>query len=173
MPDNAPDNAIDSILDQIIRREGGFSDDPIDRGGATKFGITIRTLRAWRGGRVSVDDVRRLTRGEARAIYRSQYVDKPRFNRIRDKRLLEQVVDYGVNSGPKTATKDLQQAAGTAADGIIGPNTLRAVNRAEARALGNKLAVARAKRLGRIVKRDPSQLRFLNGWLNRALSFVA
>ncbi len=166
-------DAIGAMLDNIIRREGGFTNDPVDSGGATKFGITIKTLRAWRRGRVSVDDVRHLTKAEARDIYRSQYVEKPRFDRIRDERLREQVVDYGVNSGPPTAAKDLQAAAGSGVDGIVGPKTLRAVNRADARSLGNKLAVARAKRLGRIVKRKPSQLRFLNGWLNRALSFVS
>jgi len=60
-------------LDFVLAREGGYVDDPRDPGGATNLGITIATLRAWRGRHVTADDVRNLTRAEAGRIYRSWY----------------------------------------------------------------------------------------------------
>ena len=118
-----PDAGFDVILDEIIRREGGFVNDPADRGGATKYGITIGVLRKWRSTTVTVDDVRALTKPEAKEIYRARYILAPRFDRIKDADLRGQVVDYGVNSGPGTAARDLQRAP----DGIIGPKSLNAV----------------------------------------------
>ena len=74
----------DQILDDVIRREGSYVHDPQDRGGPTKYGITQRTLRAWRGQAVTAEDVRQVTRDEARAIYRRRYVDDPGFARLPD-----------------------------------------------------------------------------------------
>jgi len=36
---------IRAIARDIVRREGGFVDDPDDPGGATKHGVTLHTLR--------------------------------------------------------------------------------------------------------------------------------
>ena len=33
------------IATEIVAREGGFVDDPDDPGGATKYGVTIHTMR--------------------------------------------------------------------------------------------------------------------------------
>lgn len=63
--------SVEAIADEIIAREGGFVNDPDDPGGATKHGVTIHTLRRLgldldRDGRVTVADVRRVTRATAR-----------------------------------------------------------------------------------------------------------
>jgi lysozyme family protein len=39
---------IEEMTAEIVRREGGFVNDPDDQGGATKYGVTIHTLRALR-----------------------------------------------------------------------------------------------------------------------------
>ena len=59
----------------VLASEGGFVNNPADPGGATNLGITIATLRAYRGRAVSVDDVRKLGKDEAGAIYRAHYWD--------------------------------------------------------------------------------------------------
>ena len=163
---------INRMLDDVIRREGGYVHDPVDRGGPTKYGITQRTLRAWRGQVVTVADVRRLTRDEARAIYQRRYVDAPGFATLPDP-LRAQVVDDGVLSGPRQATGDLQQAIGNVTvDGQLGPKTRAALRRRGVAVVHARLIQVRAQRIGRIVQRAPSQARFLNGWLTRITAFA-
>ncbi len=163
---------IDQILDEVIRREGGYVHDPVDRGGPTKYGITKRTLRAWRGQSVTADDVQRLTKTEARAIYRRRYVDDPGFARLPDP-LRAQVVDDGVLSGPRQAVKDLQRAiGGVTVDGRLGPKTRAALRQQGVAAVHARLIQVRAARIGRIVQRAPAQVRFLRGWLTRITAFA-
>ena len=163
---------VDQILDDLIRREGGYVHDPADRGGPTKYGITQRTLRAWRGQPVTAADVRRLTRDEARAIYQRRYVAAPGFATLPDP-LRAQVIDDAVLSGSHQAVKDLQRAiGGVTVDGQLGPTTRATLVLAGARLVHAQLIQARAVRIGRIVQRDPTQARFLAGWLTRITAFA-
>ena len=163
---------LDQLLTEVIRREGGYVHDPADRGGPTKYGITQRTLRAWRGQAVTADDVRRLTTDEARTIYRRRYVDDPGFARLPDP-LRAQVVDNGVLSGPRQAVKDLQRAiGGVTVDGQLGPQTRAALRQRGVAAVHARLIQVRASRIGRIVQRRPEQARFLTGWLTRITAFA-
>ena len=163
---------IDQILADVIRREGGYVHDPADRGGPTHYGITQRTLRAWRGQAVTAKDVRRLTRDEARAIYQRRYVDEPGFATLPDP-LRAQVVDDGVLSGPRQAVKDLQRAiGGVTVDGRLGPQTRAAFARRGVAVVHAQLIQVRAARIGRIVQRRPEQARFLTGWLARITAFA-
>ncbi len=110
----------------ILRHEGGFVNHPADPGGATKYGITRRTLKRWRGKPVSVTDVRRLTKHEAGEIYHAWYWrliwgdDLPAGVDLA-------VFDHAVNSGWKRAVKALQRVVGTRVDGFVGPKTLAAI----------------------------------------------
>ena len=56
----------------VFAREGGYSNDPRDPGGATNHGITIATLQAWRGRAVTPLDVQQLGRAEAARIYHAK-----------------------------------------------------------------------------------------------------
>jgi lysozyme family protein len=155
------------IIDEIIRREGGFVNHVADRGGATNYGITIGTLSAWRGKQVTVNDVRNLTLAEAKKIYEHQYIIQPNFHRIENAFLREVVVDAGVHSGTRTSARWLQRAVGVTADGIIGPITLAAVNRADSRSVAAKCLAHRVRFLGNLITRDRSQAAFAAGWANR------
>lgn len=57
-----------ACMAEIFAHEGGYVDHPKDPGGATNMGITIGTLREWRGGPVTKDDVRSMTKREAKTI---------------------------------------------------------------------------------------------------------
>ena len=163
---------IDQMLNDVLRREGGYVHDPADRGGPTHYGITQRTLRAWRGQLVTAADVRDLTTAEAKAIYRRRYVEDPGFATLPDP-LRTQVIDTAVLSGPRQAVKDVQRAiGGVTVDGQLGPQTRAAIDAAGARAVHARLIQTRTVRLARIVQRDPSQARFLAGWLTRATAFA-
>ena len=158
---------IDKIITDVIKREGEATNDPTDKGGRTQFGISERNNpEAWLDGKV--------TEKEAREIYEKKYVVFPGFDRIDDVKLREQLVDFGVLSGPQKAIMELQQILQVDVDGVIGPQTLDALEKDffRIRIISNSLAVARIKMFVRIVKRDPSQLKYLAGWVNRASEFI-
>jgi lysozyme family protein len=118
------------IMDEIFRHEGGYVDHPRDPGGATNMGITIGTLRDWRGKAVTKDDVRRLTKDEARTIYRKRYWDAVCGDELPSGVDLC-AMDSAVNSGPSRGARWLQRAVGADADGQIGTKTLSAADAAD------------------------------------------
>lgn len=141
----------DQILAGILQREGGFVNDPVDRGRCTNMGITIGTLREWRRQPVTCDDVRRLTEAEAREIYRARYL-RP-FDGI-DAAIKPQVVDIAVNAGVSRA------------------RTLLALAHQSDKPVGTALTIERLKHYARIVRADPTQSRFIVGWVSRACEFL-
>ena len=166
---------IHTYIERLFEREGYFSNHAADKGGATAWGITRATLAFWRKHVVSVEEVKALTQAEAAAIYRALYFDNHRIGLLPDE-VEEQVFDFGVNSGPQVAIQALQECLSIKADGAIGPTTVAATLVAcrpdGGRALNRKLAVWRAMMIARIVRRDPSQVAFLAGWLRRTLDFI-
>lgn len=139
---------VDELLDEIIRREGGFVDDPADLGGATKYGITARTLADARKGDVTRDDVRTLTEAEARAIYRTNYV-RPFDEYSTDPALLGLLVDSAVQHG-------VSRVKGWVAQGA----TYNAVLR------------RRIEFYGEIITARPANAKFAKGWMRRIGEFI-
>ena len=82
------------------------------------------------------------------------------------------MVDWSVNSGPQLATAELQRIVGATPDGKFGSKTLVALLAIDDRSLTNLLVAARIRMIGRIVQKRPSQLKFVCGWLQRALEFL-
>ena len=129
---------VDEIADEIIVREGGFVNDPDDPGGATKFGVTIHTMRrlglALTGdGAVTEADVRALSHDQARRIFVDHYFHAPRISDLPDI-LHATVFDMQVNAGVQ-AVRLLQRLVARmgfpcAVDGKIGPKTTAAVQAA-------------------------------------------
>lgn len=101
-------SGIDAIIEGIIGREGGYANDPKDAGGETMWGVTVATARA--AGYAGA--MRDMPRSTAVRIYRKQYVEAPGFDRIAAlcPPVGEELVDTGVNMGPKVAGKFLQRA---------------------------------------------------------------
>jgi lysozyme family protein len=158
------------VVDVILSHEGHeYTNRSADKGGPTKFGITIPTLSAHRGHPCNEQDVKDLTEGEARETYTKMYVTP--FTSLKDAKVREQMIDFGVTSGPETSIKVAQQLLSLPKDGVLGPKTVAAIN--ADKSFGNKFAVSRAKYYAGLVDRDQRQLPNLMGWLNRALSYVA
>ncbi|HET9817697.1 MAG TPA: glycosyl hydrolase 108 family protein [Rhodanobacteraceae bacterium] len=126
---NATDAYLAHLVDDV---EGGtFTDDPADPGGPTRWGITQRTLSAYRGHPVTAVDVQALTRTEALDIYRADYVIEPGFDKLAEisSDVALEVIDTGVNMGVGTAARYLQRCLnvlGSAlkVDGQCGPKTV-------------------------------------------------
>lgn len=147
----------DNWFEFVLRWEGEkFEDDPDDPGGATKYGIDQRSHPHVR--------IRELTRDGAKQIYRAEY-----WNRVRAKDLPlgvgEVVADIGVNNGVPTASRWLQRATGQIEDGVIGPKTIAAAQRANKDELIDGL-LTRREELYRSIGRG-RQAKYLRGWLNR------
>ena len=136
------EDRFDACLDHVLASEGGFSNNPADPGGATNLGITRRTLSEFRDAEVSEEDVRALTRAEAREIYRARFWTPMRCAELPPGIDL-MVLDFGVNAGPGRSIRLLQRSVGVTADGSIGPITLAAARACRAPDVVARLAEGR------------------------------
>ena len=154
------------ILDRLEKREGGLVNDPADTGGHTYKGISERwNADLWKDGPP--------TDAQVRERYEQRYVKGPGFDRIADARLREQLVDMAVHSGPGVAIQKLQAILAVTADGVLGPKTLGALAQSDSRKINNLLVAARILMLCRIVQKNPSQIKFLLGWVNRSFEWLS
>ncbi len=117
---------LERSVELVFGHEGGYVNNPKDPGGPTKYGITLKTLSAWRGKACTASDVRALSLPEASQILRKQYWAPIRGDDL-PSGLDHALFDYAVNSGPAQAVKTLQRCLGVNADGIMGAQTLNAI----------------------------------------------
>ncbi|SDR19764.1 glycoside hydrolase family 108 protein [Pseudovibrio sp. Tun.PSC04-5.I4] len=117
------------VLSELLSIEGGFSNRSrkADPGGPTNYGITQGTLSAWRGQPVSVQEVKQMNESEAIEIYRAQYWDAVKGDKL-PLGLDYAMFDFTVNSGPSRAVKTLQTILGVGVDGVLGFETLAAIH---------------------------------------------
>jgi lysozyme family protein len=129
-------NSINKVIEDVLANEGGYVNNPNDRGGETNFGITIATARA----NGFTGSMKSMTRDFARDVYRKQYVTAPGFDKIDSisPPIAAELVDTGVNMGPKVPGVFLQRAlnglnnggkdfADVVVDGACGPATRAAL----------------------------------------------
>ncbi|MEP1766489.1 MAG: holin-associated N-acetylmuramidase [Sulfitobacter sp.] len=182
--------SVTEIAQDIVAREGGYVNDPDDPGGATKFGVTIHTMRRLgldldRDGHVTAADVRRLTRKQAVDIFLEHYYDRPLIAQL-PQSLQATVFDMYVNSGGN-AVKILQRLLvemgyRVSVDGALGPQSLGAVRAAydvSPQEMVNAYGIARRNyyfRLadGRVASRKYVRTRAggKGGWIKRAEEFL-
>lgn len=97
----------DSAIGDVLRAEGGYVNDPVDRGGATKYGISQKAYPKL--------DIANLTEAQAREIYKRDYWDKIGADALPEN-LRELAFDAAVNQGVGWTKKALKQAGGDAAE---------------------------------------------------------
>ena len=157
-------------LDKAYTRatKRGFVNDPNDNGGATMVGITIGTYRSYcryRGWKTpSVQDLKNLPYKTWRDIVYTMYWNKWKADTINDQTTANMVVDWVWHSGAATIKK-VQALLNVTADGIVGPKTITALN--NAKDINNKIYQSRKAYFEAIVKKNPSQKKWLKGWMNR------
>ena len=176
---------IDQLIDAVIDREGGYSDHPADRGGATRFGITEAVARA----NGYAGDMRHFSRVAAVAIYRRIYWTRPQLDQVaaRAPALAAELFDTGVNMGPAVAVTFLQRALNAlnrgasdypdvVLDGRIGAQTLAALDRflLTRRTSGETVLVKaiealQGERYVALAEQRPANEAFLYGWLANRL----
>ncbi|WP_170324820.1 holin-associated N-acetylmuramidase [Ruegeria arenilitoris] len=179
------------IATEIVAREGGFVDDPDDPGGATKYGVTIHTMRRLGldlsgDGAINSADVRLLSKSQAVDIFVQHYFELPRLSLL-PMILHPSVFDMYVNAGGQ-AVKILQRLLremgfGVTVDGIVGPKTARACENAadpDPVALRDAYGVARRNFYFRLADNRPASRKYARsraggkgGWIRRAEEFVS
>ena len=151
------------VILKVLKAEGGYVDDPLDRGGETKYGISKRAYPKL--------DIKKLTKNDAIEIYKKDYWNPSKADRLPSK-LQASYFDMCVNMGQRNAVKVLQKACNgknrknqIAVDGRIGPKTIASAHRLELTRLKSYRLLYYAK----IVDSDPNQERFWYGWVKRTL----
>jgi len=158
----------------LMQLEGGFVDNPNDKGGPTNKGITLKTFVTFRHlmnkPLPTIDDLKNISDEEWGEIMKSLYWNKFRADKIHNQAIAEIVVDWYINSGT-TAIKKVQRLLGVIADGIVGRNTIFAINGMNPQYFFNKVKDARAEYYKKITVRNPTYKVFYNGWMNRLNRF--
>lgn len=149
-------------LDTVFAREAGYVNDPDDPGGPTNMGCTIATLGSWRGTEVTAQDVKDLTKDEARAIFLARYWQAVRGDQLPSGIDLY-VGDMAILQGPGAAARILQQVVHTEDDGFIGPKTIEACRKIAPLQILLDLHDARMEYLEGL----PKWAKYGKGWSNR------
>lgn len=170
---------IDYTIDQF--ETASFTNSKGDRGGPTKFGISEMILSQYRQHPCSLEDVHNMGREEAVAIYAEIFWMDANITAL-PYELQHCVFDMGVMSGTRTAARILQRCLKVfvdhtmIVDGSIGQKTaqtaLELIHIFGVKGALTRLAQERIDHYEDIVKADPTQAKWINGWKNRAQWFV-
>lgn len=155
------------ILTNTLELEGGYSNDPVDRGGETNYGITKNVYQSWlKKHNLTPTSMKNISLEDAQKIYDEYYWQPIQGNKL-PPILAQQLFDYAVHSGPRQAIRDLQKILGVKVDGIMGPKTLSAIQSSDPNQLAEQLLSARESFLHNLVKKLPEYKKFQKGFLNR------
>jgi lysozyme family protein len=152
----------DATLSGVITNESG------DSGGLTRFGLCAKwhpELVAAGFYQASMDAPTSRTMAET-AYYKS-YANPLWLASINAQTVANALLSFAVNLGTFEAVETLQQVCGAVADGCMGPNTVAAVNKQEPATLLAAYCAIQANHYRGIVAANPTQAKFLAGWLNR------
>lgn len=187
---------INKLVPIILKWEGGsrFTNDPIDKGGATKYGVTEA---AWRrlghdkdgDGDIDAEDVRLLEEDDFKLILKIGYWDLWKADYIKSQSIANILVDWVWGSGIH-GIKIPQRLLGLSEDGIVGKITLEKINSQDPKEFHAKIVEARLAFLNSIVDSDIKRVelklkktltekekltltnkRFIKGWINRLNDF--
>lgn len=175
-------------VDIVLKHEGYYSNDADDRGGATKYGISLKFLQGLKDsdndgyldgdlnfdGIVDINDIRSLSPQDAVDLYYFEFWVKDQFDRL-PYFLSPKLFDLAVNMGTQQANKLVQRAIKACGlplddDGIIGPRTLQALKLVDKSAVLSALRSEAAGFYRYLVASGKGHSKYLNGWLNRAYS---
>lgn len=161
-------------FEKMIVREGGYqlTNDPTDRGGQTYAGIARNRHPQWPGWPI-IDQGGTPPASMVRDYYRAHFWTPLCLDLVDDQRVAASLFDFGVNAGPGTAAKLAQVVVGTTPDGKVGAKTIAAINQANPELFLAHFTLAKIARYRDIVRRDKTQIKYLVGWINRALEQIA
>jgi len=148
----------DQAVAVIFKHEGGYSKNPNDPGGETRWGISKRSYPEV--------DIYNLTKEQAKEIYERDYWKPLRLYMIDNANVCLELFDFSVNAGLSRAVKMAQKLAGTKEDGQLGGITANAINEFE----GDFVKAFKHSRIiyyESLARNNHNLKMFLNGWLRR------
>lgn len=179
----------ETALQKTLGHEGGYAFVPGDRGGETYKGIARRFHPDWDGWAI-VDRVKVAYGGSlprnyiikspvldtlVNEYYKRVFWDRIHLDEVNSASLQEIIFDFYVNS-EKSGIKVIQSVLrnqfnqNIVVDGIMGKQTISAINRCKSGELFDAIKEARINFYRQIAQRG-NNAKFLRGWLNRAYSF--
>ena len=164
-----PTQSIDFVLKQEdATLSGVITNEVNDAGGLTRFGLCAKwhpELVAAGFYEPTMDSATARTMAET--AYATAYANPLRLASINAQPVANALLSFAVNMGTFSAVETLQQVCGAIADGCMGPNTVAAVNAHDPATLLAAYCAIQANRYRGIAAANPTQQKFLVGWLNR------
>jgi len=152
-------------IEKLLKVEGGYANNPSDRGGETNYGIAKKYHPNL--------DIKNLTRDAAIQIYKKEYWDPFNFDLLLNPDVATAALDTVVNQGQGAGAKYIQRAANVAEDGKIGAQSIAALNHMDPKVFLNNLYSIRKGAYLSDVARNPGQSANLKSWLARIDKYKA
>lgn len=183
----------DLAFQQTMGVEGGYNNDPTDRGGETYKGISRKYEPDWPGWNI-IEDLKNKTNFPknlnqdqelqelVKEVYKEKYWDVNKLDSISDQDVANEMFDTGVNMGTRLATTYLQIALNCLnknqvlygdidEDGKIGPATLYALStllsKETSEILLKIMNVLQGNHYIEYMRQYPEQEKFARGWFSR------
>ena len=176
------DRKFDAAFDLCMKLEGGgkYHEVKNDKGGATKYGVSLRFLKDVGidindDGVVDKMDIRELTEEEAKKISYKYFYNKM-YSEL-SQPIAVALFCTGYNMGTNTGVKLLQRACNSlggnlVTDGVIGVNTILETKKHKENSLLVAYVSEMMDKYIDICLVNSSQMKFLKGWKNRSLKFL-
>lgn len=160
----------------VLQNEGVYSNDPLDSGKRTVLGISEANWPLWAGWKI-IDRLstpkEMATTPELQSLvqqfYLNNFWEPIKGDEISSQFIASSIFDASVNMGIKPVVKLVQSVLGITTDGIIGNNTIKAINASEDRLFIAEFKLAKISRYCDIIDAKPNQIKYLKGWCRRAL----
>ena len=146
----------------MLKSEGHFVNHPSDPGGMTNLGVTKKAWEAYVGRQVDEAEMRALTPEIVAPFYKARYWNPCKCDQL-PLGIDYAVFDFAVNAGASRASRTMQSALGTAADGIVGPATIGVATNADPDEFLEKFSAAKEQ----FYRNLPTFEHFGKGWLRR------
>ncbi len=164
----------------ILTHEGGYGNDPDDPGGETYKGIARKKQADWVGW-ILIDamkkqpdfpailDSNQNLQFEIQRFYKVVFWDKVGGDQINDQDVACSIFDFAVNSGVSTSAGLAQTVVGSGCDGVVGPQTIQAINNFQPDHFIAAFAVEKCRKYIAICKKRPDSRKYFFGWIDRAV----
>jgi len=168
----------------MINHEGGYVNDPDDPGGETYKGVARKIHSVWIGWHI-IDLLKKQSgfpanldknpelQDEVTNFYEIQFWNRISGSLIAEQSVANSIFDFAVNAGVPTSASLAQMVSDSPIDGVIGPNSVEAINKVPVDHFLASFTVAKIARYINIVKKRPTSQKYFYGWVRRALGETA